>query len=535
MKSNLSLLFRIEVSRVVAGITGNGKRLRNTPILYLAIAIVLAVAAASFGYSFLVIVPYVNAGLDPSTAVSLFAGAASMFIFMSTMRQARSIYIGDDHDMLSALPILKRDVVAVKIICLYLFELFFSVVVMVPHGIMMVALAHSVPLMLVSFLLAFTLPIVPIAVATLLSLVVTMATARFRFANLVFVAFYALLIVSLAALSMVLGHMGDTKAAEGIATVGGVLKWINPTYIFVEMSLTGSKLLLLAYVAANAVIALGTVLFLALLFDKLHDIVSSVSMKKGYVRKDLKVKTPSRQLLAMEFRRLANSKIYFVNAIIGSIMGILGSAMFIISFTQGMSGASADAVPLMRSMFIPIFIAVAMLIFGIGHPAASCINIEGKTFWITKTLPVDYRVYLRTKLIFTWILTLPACLIASTIAVVVKHDNAWEIVAAYLLPLLYSLFMSLVSMIVAIKHPKLKWNSEAEAVKNALSVLYSMLLNFGFCIVLAGVAIAVPLALKDYAFLAYIILTALIAIPMIPCAIYLHRNFAKKIRAMEDL
>ncbi len=293
---------------------------------------------------------------------------------------------------------------------------------------------------------------------------------------------------------------------------------------------------MIAYIGSNVIVAILSILFLAVFFDKLHEIVSSVSMKKNYVRKDLKIKSPEKTLFTLEFKRLVNSKLYFMNSIMGSIMCIMGTSVFLITFTQSMAKAKdAASLAAMQAVVIPMFILFASMIIGLANPTTGSINIEGKNFWIIKTLPISYKTYLRNKLRFSFILTIPACLIASTVAVIVKHDNWIEIVASYLLPIIYVILNSLIGMITAINHPKLKWSNETEAVKNSASVVISLIINFGITIILGTILIAIPVALPEYAYVAYIIFGVSCLIPIIPCAIYLNKNFTKKMRAIEDL
>lgn len=535
MKSNLLALVKIELTKVLYSFT-NGRKATRVPLFYMAILLLSVIALASAGYSFIIVSPFVSLGIDTTDAVTLFAGIVSLLIFMTSMSQARGIYIGEDYDMLSALPLKKRTIVASKIITLYLTELVFSLLVMIPNGIVMIAYAKSVTGFLIALLLSVTLPIVPIAIAIFISLLITLATSRFKYANYIFVVMYTLLIVGFSALSMILNNMKEAEAASGFSSMSNVMKWVNPSYILVELSMTQSYLFLIAFVGANILVAALSVLFLAVFFDKLHEIVTSVSMKKKYVRKDLKVKSPEKTLFGLEFKRLVNSKLYFVNSIMGSIMCVMGSTVFIITFTQAMSKAEeASSLASMQIMLIPIFILIASMIVGMGNPTTASINIEGKNFWIIKTLPINYKTYLKTKIRFALILTIPACLIASSVAVAFKHDSWIEIVAAYLLPVIYVIFNTLIGMITAIKHPKLKWSNETEAVKNAASVVISLLIDLGISFILGPVLIVIPIVLPEYAFLGYIIFGALCLIPIIPCAIYINKNFTKKIRAIEDL
>lgn len=534
--NNLTLLLKIEFQKFLSSFkTKNKKKVTSMPIFYVALLIGGLAALAAFGYSFIFVTPFVQAEVDSSPAVSIFAGITSLFVFMTAMNQARGIYIGDDYDFLSSLPIKKKHIVASKIIFLYVFELVFSFIIMVPHGIAQIVIAHNVSLFLICLLLAFTLPIVPIAFAVVISLLVTLLTAKFKSANFVFVILYAIIIAAFSGMSMIISRMSKDQAAANFSTMGNVLQWVNPSYYFVELSFTGNKLFLLLYVGMTLAIAIVSVLFLALAFDKLHEIVSSVRMKKEYVRKDLKNKGEVRLFYSLEFKRLFNSKFYFTNTIMGSIMAIMGTTVFLVSMTQPFATASQEAIYYIKLLIGPIFVTTVMLILGLVTPTTGVINIEGKNFWLTKSLPIDYKKYMHAKLLFSWTLTIPAAIIASTIEVIFNHDVGWEIAFVYIIPIIFVIVSSLVGLIVAMDHPKLKWNSEAEAIKNSASVLIALIINVLLSFILGAGLIVIPAIMPQFNYVGYLATTVLLILFAVLLYSNLNKNFAKKIEEIEEL
>lgn len=528
--NNFGLLLKVEISRTLASLFG-GKKGTRTGILYVGILIGLLVAAASAFYSFIILDAFKKMELNVGPAISFFVGAVATITFISTMGQARGIYIGDDYDMLSALPLRKRDIVGAKVMMLYLSELLFSLLIMIPHAIMLMVFAKEMTLGLTAVLLAFTLPIFPILIAVLLSLLTTIATARFKYANFVIIAFYTVFLIGFSLLG-VLTRGGAEQTASMFTSVGNILKWINPTYMLVELSFTQWWYLLI-FLGVNLILLTGTILFLTLLFDKLHSLVASAGLKKNSGPVRFKNEKESKALLGLEFRRLMSSKVYFSNAAIGAIMSIVGSVIYFFSLHNSMQNVEPEALFYMKLLFIPIFVVVFVLVAGISSPAVSAISIEGKNFWIIKSLPIDYRKYMWVKLSFTLILFVPASLIASTIAIIFEHDSALDIVFAYLIPVLFVIASAFFGLTVNINRPKLKWSNETEVVKNSAAVVMVMLIDLGLAIVLGGAMIGLTLVLNN-PLVPYLILTGTLLITILIFWIYLHKNFEKKIEAIED-
>ena len=540
MSNNLFQLVRIEVLKFLSSFNSKGKKASRTPLFYLVLLVGVLIIGASVGYTYMIADPFVKLGLNTTPVLTMFASLTSLLIFMTSLSQSRSIYIGEDYDMLSALPFKKRTIVASKIITLYITEVSFSLLIMIPHGIFMFAYANNLTAFLFSLLLSVTIPIVPIAISVIISLLITIATAKFKFANYIFVGLYALVIVGFSVLSMIVNNLKEASAAEAFTSTGNILKWINPSYYLIELSLSQSVYYLIAFVGVNIVVAILTVLFLSLLFDDLHDIVSSAGIKSKYVRKHLKVKSADKTLAELEFKRLASSKLYFVNSIIGSLMCIMASVMLLVSYSQSINSTMSkpevteETIVFMKSLLIPMFVAVDMLVIGLTNPSTGSINIEGKNFWMIKTLPINYKTYLKTKIRFSLILTIPACIIAAVIATIFKHDDWIEIVASFIVPMIYVILNTIIGMLVAIKHPKLKWNSEAEAVKNAASVFIALLIHTAIVIPFVVVFVIVPIFIPRYYWLSYVIVGGASFMPIIPLGIYLNKTFSKRIQAMED-
>ena len=525
--SSLLSLIKIEFSKTFSGLFNrNSKKSKPRPILVVFLLFGLLMVGLSFLYNFIFLFMLKEADSPLENGVLLFAGLASMLTFVSSINQARSIYIGDDYDLLTTLPIRKSDIIASKIFNLYFVELLFSLMLLIPNGIVIVILSQNVGLMFISFLLAIIIPILPIAVASLLSLLITMATARFKYGNFISFIFYAVFIASFS----VLGFFMRNNDPALIIGMGSVMKWFNPSLLLLELAFEKSLLFLLLFVGSNIGLLIVTVLIFALMFTKLHELVSSIRMKNVYVRKDLKIKNEFKSLFNIEVKRLVNTKMHFINGIMGPLMCIVMIPLAIISTLRIKEDPSAAEY--YNLIIVPALIAVMMWILSLSNPSASSISIEGKTFWISKTLPISLKKYMYAKLLITYILYIPASLITSTIIVVFFHNNVLDIVMTYVVPLIFVLITGVLGLICNVKHPKFKWKNEQEVVKNSAAILFTML--FGSLISLNVGGLIVGLVFVNQ-LMAYLVGLGLLLIVLLICFLHLNSIFAKRIEKMEDL
>ena len=525
--SNLLSLIKIEFTKSFSGLfVKKNKTNKPRPVLFIFILLAVLFIGISFLYNFLFLYLLKEGGGKLEIGVLLFASFASMLIFVSSIHQTRSIFIGDDYDLLATLPIKKRDIIASKILNLYIVELLFSLVFLVPNGIVVVVLSGNVGLMLISFMLSIIIPIVPIAIASLLSLLITMMTARFKYGNFLSILFYAVFIASMSLMGFFMRNTNPTA----MTNMNNVIKWFNPSLLLLELAFNQNLLFLILFAASNIVLLLVTILIYSLLFDKLHSLVTSIKMKNVYVRKELKIQNEFKTLFNIELKRLINTKLHFINGVMGPLMSLIMVPVAIFSTLSVRE--IPEAVDYYNLLIVPSLLTVAMWIASISNPSASSISIEGKTFWISKTLPISYKKYMYAKLLITYVLFIPASLIVSTIIVVFFHFDVFEIIMTYLIPIVFSILCGLIGLICNVKHPKFKWKNEQEVVKNAAAIIFTMLLGFFISLSLGGLLIGLVFFNKIFA---YALTLSVLVVITIVCYAYLNSIFAKRIEAMEDL
>ena len=240
--SSLLSLIKIEFTKSFSGLFTRKKQSNKPrPILIMFILFGLLFLGLSFLYNFLFLFMLKEADSPLENGVLLFASFASLMTFVSSVNQSRSIYIGEDYDLLASLPLKRSHIIASKIFNLYLVELLFSFIFLIPNGIVVVILSGNVGLMFISFLLAIIIPIVPIAMAALLSLLITVATARFKYGNFISFIFYAVFI----AMMSLLGFFMRSNDPAMLMSMNNVIKWFNPSLLLLELAFSKSLLFLI--------------------------------------------------------------------------------------------------------------------------------------------------------------------------------------------------------------------------------------------------------------------------------------------------
>lgn len=107
------------------------------------------------------------------------------------------------------------------------------------------------------------------------------------------------------------------------------------------------------------------------------------------------------------------------------------------------------------------------------------ISFEGKRFWILRSLPIRTGEILLTKILMSVLMFVPVQLICSFAIAVRLGISPSAAVAFALLPATLNLAVSGAGLIINLLMPKMDWRSEAEIIKQSMSVMLSVLIGFG--------------------------------------------------------
>ena len=420
---------------------------------------------------------YRDFNLEIIYSTIVMVGLASMLILTTSVARVKSLFIGTDYDMLASMPLTKREIIASKIITFYLTELLFSAIVMLPNIVINVTLWNDLSFILVGTIIMFLLPAVPVVLSCFVGTIIAIFAEKSKFGNMITTGLYTVFFVIIMIMSFSFETGSDTDV---MISMTNMFKFLNPTSILLELAYTSSFVWFVGYCIINVLLLIGITVFLALSYDGLHTVINTVKSNVKYERKKLENKGQFKALLSIEFKRLFNSKLYFLNSCIGGILVV------IMSVTLGIS--AKEVLPQLGELkkYIHLVALISMLILGMATPASCSINMEGKNFWITKTLPIDYKVYAKAKMA-TSVIILGACsLIASIIQIIFIQPSIIQSLAIIVLPILYVIAISSLDLLINLFFTKLNWKNEQEAVKNSAATLLSMLAGFVLTIIVGA-------------------------------------------------
>ena len=485
--SNLLSLLKIEFSKSFSKTSFKENKAKTTSFAVIIGVVVLLGIGLSSLYTYIYGMLYMEAGQSILPLTILFASVASALTLFSGINQARGIFIGKDYDMLNSLPLTKRTIIAAKVINLYLVEFFYSAIIMIPHGLVAFAISGDSLILVTSLILALVISAFPLVIALIFSFITLAVASRFKYGSVVSIIFYAIFLGLLLTMSFTMSSNTDVNAmANTLTNISGIVQWINPAIYFVALAHTSNYAFIALFVGINIASLIIVVLVFALFFDRLHEMVSALKSDFKYIRKELKTKNELKTLLGMEFKRLFSSKMYFMNSAAGLIMAVIMSVFIGLLFMPNSPITGKPEIAEFGKNYA--FFAGVIIAFGISmsNTCTVGISIEGKNFWLVKSLPINYKKYMWAKILLSLILIIPVSLISSTVIVLFIMPDWLSILAIYLVPVFATLFNVFMGLLINSSFYKLRWTNEQEVVKSSTAVWLSMLVGFLSDIVFAG-------------------------------------------------
>jgi len=198
---------------------------------------------------------------------------------------------------------------------------------------------------------------------------------------------------------------------------------------------------------------------------------------------------PIRAIFLREVRLMNRTPIFLLNGVLGVLMIPIVLALTLSSSKQGSDSADilrlmTSAKPITGILVTTMFMIVCATLSGV---ASSSFSREGRKFWVSKTIPVDFRQQVLAKFLHSMAIAVLG--ISSAVAVLVFrfHLGAWQWLSSLALALPVTVFITSLNLAVDLARPLLDWISPQKAMKQNLNVLIAMLLDLG-CLFLYGLA-----------------------------------------------
>ncbi len=450
-----------------------------------------------------------------------------LLCFIGTIFTIQSqLFHAKDNEILLSMPFSPSAILASRMIVMLLLNLLYTLFVMGPAGAVYCFLVPVGAEQIVFYLLGvLLLTFFGMSISCFFGWITALLSQRLHHSNLFSTLFLLLFfLLTYAAIYGIQGYFSDL-VLHGEEIQQALQRAFPPLYAFAAASsgdgLAFLQLILWCLLPFAAVVFLLSKSFWKIALSKPLGRKNAAKIKAGQVH------SIGWALTKKELRRFFSLPGYVLNDSFGSIFSlIMGGAVLL----KGKALLQMLPYPGIESM-IPVACAAFLSFCAMMNSASSAsLSLEGKNFWILRSLPIPEKAILLSKAACPLIYGLPSILFASICCWIALPMSFLQGLFLWLLPSLVQLFSALFGISANLWFPRFDWISEMVVIKQGIASLISTL---------GGMAIMVPpvlLYLKmgsqmaPEIFLA--ICTVFYLILSLVCWIYLVTGGVKKLRSL---
>ena len=438
---------------------GNNKQKRYIAVLFIVMIVYMAINIGSFSVTTTInlmhaeLVEYVYASLLSLTSIVLIT------LLLFTLNAL--LFEGNDYEMLQSLPVSQRDIIASKLLIVYIFSFCFACVMMLPGMVVHVLSTHAYIQFVFGIVSLVFVPVMPIGIAIIFGVGILYVASFAKHTTVLKILLSVLLFIGLMIGIYLL------QSVDGLSTVMGLqmLRIYPPSLIFLKSNIL--------YACMSFVVSMLIFYMLTWKYEVLH----KLSTKHRVIYHDATFKHHSvfHALYQKELKRFFGSYLAVINQGFGVIMLVLGSVLLVfVPPTVLFSMLKVSQIPVNVVDYIPLVIA-GMLAFT--FPSASSLSLEGKNLWIIQTAPVKMLDIIFSKISVTLSLHLIGY-VCAIIAVFLRFSLSVEqVIAVLLIPLAYSIFTAILGFALDYRFANYSWDNEVVPIKQNLQVGLTMLVS----------------------------------------------------------
>ena len=406
----------------------------------------------------------------------------TIFIFFSNVFKIKSVIFDfKDYDLLMSLPIKRNVVITSKIVSLYIINLLYTVIVMIPGYVAYISFV-DLPYDGLFFFLLFTIPIIPILASTIVGIILSWLTSFFRNKNIGSYVIYLLVVVIALLVSFTTSNMNELDmATKGINIVDSFSHYYPFATLFVNLLNSFSLVNLLIYIILPILLMFIFIIFINKGYISLRTRLLKENIKTNYEIEEYRINSSLKSLYLKELKKYFSNALYFINTAFGCIILIL-LILSLVLFNDYMITRFSKILDINEMIKSNIFM-IFSLICVISSTTNSSISLEGKSLWIMKMLPVSQDKILLSKILVNLTILIPTVIVGGTFFGIYLHLPFTLFILIYLLPLAYSIFTSLNGLLLNLMFPKFDFDNEIRVIKQSLPVFMTMLIGIIIVIV----------------------------------------------------
>lgn len=417
--------------------------------------------------------------------LTIFIIFTSIITFVEGIYKSQGIlFDAKDNELLFSLPIEKPKILFSRIIKLIEFQYLYNSLFMIPAFVVYIVLEKpGISFYFISILMILLLPIIPTVLASIVGYIIkgisSSVKAKKTMQTILTIAMSIIIFAIVFNINSVLENL--IKNATSINDI--LTKIYYPAGLYMNLIQKFNVIDLIALVMINII---PLIIFLYLSSILYFKIISN-SSEKTTVKKTGKIlkireQKPLWALVKKEIKRFLSSPVYIFNTMFGIVLLLVLTVAMAVN-TEGVITAilkreSIDIdINIIKTMIPKIYLGIITFIISLTSITSSSISLEGKSFLVTKTLPISTYKIVLSKIISSNIITTFGTLISSIIFIITFRPTIIDIVFIFAIIMIVPTFISIIGILVNLKYPKMNGTSDVEVVKQSMSSGISVMIG----------------------------------------------------------
>ena len=469
-------------------------------------------------------------GLTDYIPLMFFTMGSLIALVFGFFKARTAIYREKDLDQVSAYPISGCSIVASRIIRMYVESLIIVAGIIIPTMIFYGIKAGCGAAFYISIIpVCIIAPILPTAIAAWIGIIFAAIIARNRHKALTEVIVCLVAVFGMFALSSFI----SSKTGLRLSTGAGPLTKEAKTQINAELSEMLSEkmadieasipiikvmadtlknagfLVELVYALISFAVMALTIWVIGKNFFSISRGLVNTQTHREYKLEDMKKSSIRTALVKKEAARYFSSGIYVSNTIVGLVMAVaFAISLAFYDPAQLLNGVENIPFELNMDAVVPYIIG---MLFAMMSITASSVSIEGKNWWIMRSLPLSTKDILGAKLLFNLLFAAPFYAVAEIALLFTVNASPLERFWLLIVPALAIIFSILLGLFLNLHFPKMNWENEMEVVKQGAAVGLSMF--GGILIVVFGLgAMVAPGSASHLVNLGYLVVMSVVSL-----------------------
>lgn len=400
-----------------------------------------------------------------------------MLIFFTTIYKASgALFKNSDYDLLMSMPISIPKIVSVKLSSLYVAELGFVSILMIPIYVIYVEAVGFDGLQGLMFILSFLfIPLVPLMIGIFIGFICTSIASVFKQSNLInvvlcftgIIIFYSFI------------YMQDpNQDVDGLINMSDyMLGMFNQYYpltgLYNDAVMNASFSALIAFILISVGICLVFIYLISSQYKRLNVLARTSLSKNNYQMAALKTNSSFKVLYKKEVKKYLSSSTYIMNTFIGCIVALffgVGVAFFNIEIVEMF--LTIDNGHELVCLFMGFMLSAFLILC---CTTCTSISAEAPQLWLIKSLPIRALDIFHAKLALNYTLIIPSSLLSSGLIIYGAGLSGSNALFLILLPLSMCIFQPIWGLYFNVKFPKYDWTSEIKLYKQSLSVFVTQI------------------------------------------------------------